>query len=68
MEMERNPSYEEAMARLEELVARIEQPRNDLSGVEADLKAAMELIRYCRAQLRGLETDFEKIMKEGEQA
>ena len=56
--------YEEVYAELEALIARIEDPERDLASISADVKKAMELIRWCRDYVRGSQEETEKLMKE----
>ena len=56
--------YEEVFAELEALVARIEDPKRDLSTVGEDVKQAMEHIAWCREYIRGSQESIEKLMKE----
>lgn len=56
--------YEEVYAELEALIAWIEDPERDLASIGADVKKAMELIRWCRDYVRGSQEETEKLMKE----
>lgn len=61
-------SFEEAMARLEELVTRLEE--GDV-GLEDSLKAykeGMELHRFCQDRLRKVEQEVLKVLGEDEDA
>ncbi len=60
---EKKMSYAEAVAKLEELVKKIESPDISLTEVTEELKSAMELIKYCKKELRGYEEEFEKILE-----
>ncbi len=60
--MKEKMSYEEAFAELERLVTGIEDPQRDLSGIENDVKRAMELIEYCRNAIRGEQEKLETII------
>jgi len=62
--MEKNKKYEEVFAELEALVKKIEDPERDLSAIGADVKKAMELVRWCRAYVQGNLEEVEKIMKD----
>lgn len=55
-------SYEEAVAELQRLVEVIESPDAPLTGVEKELKRAMELLEFCRKELDGYENEFNKIL------
>lgn len=56
--------YEEVYAELEALVAGIEDPERDFASVGADVKKAMELIRWCREYIHGSRQEIEKLMQE----
>lgn len=60
--MEKDMKYEEAMARLDELVAGIENPQRDFTGIADDVKKAMELVRWCRNYIRKGEQEIEKLL------
>ncbi len=55
-------SYEEAVEKLEELVKKIESPDMPLSKMGDELKKAMELIKYCKEELKGYQKEFEEII------
>lgn len=57
-------TYEAAVAELEELVTRIEDPERDLSGISSDVKRAMELIKWCKASVKGSQEELDKLLKE----
>ncbi len=57
-------TYEQAIQQLERLVEQIESPQATLSGVEQQLKEAMELIKFCKSQLKGYQEEFDKILTE----
>ncbi len=60
--MEKKITYEEAVAELQQLVAVIEAPDARIAGVAKELKRAMELLEFCRKELDGYESDFNKIL------
>ncbi len=64
--MKEKMSYEEAFTELEQLVTGIEDPERDLSGIESDVKRAMELIQYCRDIIRGEQEKIETIINKSE--
>lgn len=64
--MDKKKTYEEVYADLEALVARIEDPERDLASVGADVRKAMEQIRWCRSYLQGSQAEIEKWMQETE--
>jgi exodeoxyribonuclease VII small subunit len=64
--MKEKMSYEEAFAELERLVTAIEDPERDLSGIENDVKRAMELIQYCKDTIRGEQEKIETIINKSD--
>lgn len=61
---EKEITYEQAIVKLEKLVEKLEQPQTTLQNVEVELKEAMELIKFCKQQLKGYENEFDNILKE----
>ncbi|NLB66974.1 MAG: exodeoxyribonuclease VII small subunit [Bacteroidales bacterium] len=59
-------SYEEAFTELEQLVTGIEDPERDLSGIENDVKRAMELIKYCKDTIKGEQDKIETIINKSD--
>lgn len=64
--MKEKMSYEEAFTELERLVTAIEDPERDLSGIENDVKRAMELIQYCKDTIRGEQEKIETIINKSD--
>lgn len=62
MNMENKMKYEEAVAKLEELVAAIEDPSRDMTGLTDDVKKALELVRYCKDCIAGTKKEMEEIL------
>lgn len=60
--MKEEKKYEDVYAELEKLIARIEDPKRDLSTIGTDVKKAMEHIRWCREYIQGSQADIEKLM------
>ena len=56
--------YDKAMLQLEKLVERIQQGELGLEEMRGEVKAALELIKICRAKLRDIETDLEELLEE----
>ena len=56
--------YEQIMARLDEVVGKIENPDLPLKELEPLLKQAKELIAQARKQLEGYRTEFEKALEQ----
>lgn len=56
--------YEEALSRLERIVAEIENPQTAVGDIPAKVKDAAGLLAYCRKMLRESEESIESILKE----
>ncbi|MCM1078397.1 MAG: exodeoxyribonuclease VII small subunit [Firmicutes bacterium] len=56
--------YEEAVASLEQIVARLESGRMDLDAVTAELKKAQQLIKFCKERLTETDGNILKILAE----
>ena len=61
-----NLSYEEAMARLEELVRRIEANETGIDRLAGELKEAQRLVAFCREKLYATDEEIKKILETGE--
>lgn len=57
-----NMSYDEAYARLEEIVRQMESQDTPLDKVGGYLKEAAALIEFCKKELAGYKESFESIM------
>lgn len=60
----RDMEYRQAVAELENIIRRMESPEVDLADVGGELKRAMELVKYCREELKGYEKEFTNLTKE----
>ena len=54
--------YEEAMKRLEEIVARIEENKMDIDQIGDSLKEARDLIKFCKDKLYKTDEEIKKIL------
>ena len=54
-------SYQEALEELQKLVEKIEDPGSDLQTISAEVRKALDLVKYCQLQLRSLEEEIEKL-------
>ncbi len=54
-------SYVEAVARLEDIVAKMEDPELDIAAVKGLMEKGKELIAFCRKELEGYEEEFKNI-------
>lgn len=57
-------SYEKAVAELNALVEKVESRNASFAEIEADIKRAMELIRFCKEELKGYKERFDKLQEE----
>lgn len=60
--MEPTPTYEQAAARLEQIVAQLEQGRMDIDQLATHIKEAQRLITFCRTKLLAVEKEIKEIM------
>ncbi len=58
--------YDKAMIQLEKLVEKIQLGQMGLEEMRGEVKAALELIKLCRAKLRDIETDLDALLDEEE--
>lgn len=65
--MEENMTYSEAIAEVEALIKKMEQPDNNLENLTSQVKRASELLNYCKAQLILTKNEVENLTgnKEG---
>ena len=61
-------SYAQAMAQLEEIVARIDQGEVDVDDLAASVKQAVLLVRSCRERLQSTQEEVEQALREMEEA
>ncbi|MBQ8863907.1 MAG: exodeoxyribonuclease VII small subunit [Rikenellaceae bacterium] len=61
--MEKELSYAEAIAEVEQIVARFASGGMDVDSLAANVKRATELIAVCRKRLAKAEKDVAKILK-----
>lgn len=54
-------SYNEAMARLEEINAKIQSGRVDIDELSGLLKEAQELIKFCREKLYKVDEEIKSL-------
>lgn len=58
-------TYEQAMKRIEEIVARIDSNELDIDSLGNCLKEAQQLIKFCRDKLFKADEEIKKILEEG---
>lgn len=56
-------TYKEAMAEMEEIVAKLEDNQLDVDDLGANVKRVSELIAFCKSKLHDTEEEVEKILK-----
>ena len=56
--------YEEAMATLEQIVARMENNELDLDTMSEELKKAKQLIKLCKDKLTKTNQEIRKLLNE----
>ena len=56
--------YEEALERMEKIVAQIEDPQTAVGDIPAKVREAAELLTYCRKMLKESEESIGKILDE----
>ncbi len=65
--MQKKPSYEEAMSRLEEIVQNMEGGNLDLDTLTLQLREAKSLIKICKDKLTKTDAEINEILKEDSQ-
>ena len=62
-----NLTYEQALARIEEITGQIESGELNVDALALHVKEASELLKFCKGKLNETETEIEKILKEMEE-
>ena len=57
------PTYTEAVAEIERILARFRNEEMDVDSLAAEVKRATELIAACKAKLRKAEEEVNKILE-----
>jgi len=63
----KQPTYAEAIAELEEILAAIEKGEPDVDELTQQVKRAAWLLRYCETKLHKASSEVEDILKSLEQ-
>lgn len=63
--MNKDMKYEDAVKELEALVAKIEDPANDLSAVSEEVKKAVALAKWCKNYIKEGEEKVERLLNGG---
>ena len=58
-----NPSYEEALQELQQIVAQLQEDAVSVDELSEKVKRAAELIAYCREKLRTTEENLEGLFE-----
>lgn len=64
MPTKKKETYAEAMARLEKIVAQIDNNELDIDQLADKIKEANEIISFCTAKLTKAEEEVEKLLAE----
>lgn len=56
-------TYAEAMARIEQILARLRNEEMDVDSLAAEVKCATELIAHCKERLHKVEGEVKKILE-----
>lgn len=55
--------YEDAMAQLEGIVAKMERGNMSIDSLAAELKTAQQLLAFCRERLTKVDDDVKKLLE-----
>lgn len=61
---DKKPTYNEAIAEIEEILGLMESEELDVDDLSVKVKRVSELIRMCRKKLLQTEEEVEKVLKE----
>lgn len=62
MDKEKEISYDDAMKRMEEIVAQMESGKTGIDSLVAQLKEARQLVQMCKDKLLKTEEEINKLM------
>lgn len=60
----KNITYSEAIAEIEQIIERIENNEVPIDDLSKSVARVAELLKICKAQLKGTEEEIEKILKD----
>lgn len=63
--MTKQPTYTEAMTRLETIVRQIESGEMDIDSLTTQLKEAKQLVALCRQRLTTIDDEVKKVLDDG---
>ena len=66
LEEMKNKTYEESMARLEEITKKIETRELTIDELSNNLKEAQQLLKFCKDKLYKTDEDIQKILDKSE--
>ncbi len=66
MKLEKDLKYEEALERLQEIVALLERKEIKIDDLSDKVKEAKALVEFCREKLDKTETEINKIIEPNE--
>jgi len=55
-------TYKDAMASIEEIVAKLEDNKMDVDELSVGVKKVSELIKFCKSKLKETEAEVDKIL------
>lgn len=61
--MEKNLTYEMAIKRLEQIVAKIENGEMDVDALASSIKEAKDLAKFCKEKLTKVENEVKKCLE-----
>ena len=59
-----NLSYTQAIAELEQLVARLQNPQCEIDKLREYTARALQLIQYCKTKLSETDNDLKKLLED----
>jgi len=62
--MNKQPTYNEAIARIEVILSELEEGKKGVDELSALVKEAAELVKYCKLKLKSTEEDIQKAFEE----
>ncbi len=63
--MAKENKYEQAVSKLENIVQRLENDEMGIDEMTAELKAAQQLIKFCKDRLTKTDAEIQKILDDG---
>ncbi len=58
----KEPTYEEALLRLQQIVDGLENNELDIDSLSERLKEAQDLLKFCKTRLQKVEKDIKKVL------